>query len=139
MTLVVASIIGSILLIAAAPATTKPLTKTTTTRTTTTTTTTRHAIRPATRPAARAAATTRATDPLFIDAQAAAREKRLPAFASTIEARLREKLRDPAKAEVDEVTRLATLRGLARYFTRVNEPTEGATETLVWLAGQQKL
>ncbi|MEO6436457.1 MAG: hypothetical protein ABIP55_11960 [Tepidisphaeraceae bacterium] len=87
---------------------------------------------PATHPA------TRAVDPMANEAAAAARERRLPAFALGLEAQLRTKLEDPTKADLDEVIRLAMFRQHARFFARVTEPGEGSIETIAWLAEQPR-
>jgi hypothetical protein len=85
------------------------------------------AIRPASRP----------VDPLATRAREMAREKQLAPFAEEMAIKLRTELERGADAmNLAEVVRLASWREFGRYFARVNELTEGQSETLIWLAGQ---
>jgi hypothetical protein len=86
-----------------------------------------------------AATTAPTTNPAILEAQKSVRAGRIVEVATRVEWTLGEQAKDFSHANLDELVRLATLRGFGRFFARVNQPDEGTTDTLAWLLAQPKL
>lgn len=72
-------------------------------------------------------------DPLLAEASEAVASASLAEYSKSAEQRIKPLLTDLQKTDVDQLTRLAALRDMARFFARIEKPDPPTVELIQWL------